>query len=292
MTPYEYLRRYRNLSVRLVNGPVIPGIDIHEYRNAQDVFDKRNRDDDPTNDVDNMDEDLDAGPGWDQGWGPLRGKIHKHGKKLGGGLFALRFPLPTKENPKPTATTEEIVDTVALSRVFTGKGTPELIATALRLVAAFGIEAGNAAALQAYCDKYIGLDCNGYVGSYLTQEGSTLVRYDTPAKPNAFMKPQWRVSRFEDVKYRSVLCWVTAGHVAIVDMIYGPVLVGPKFDTEVLQCMVCESTGARRVSNDAHTDGLNYTLYEIHAPKTGQVFKVKRGLGGGRLNDVFIGNLM
>jgi hypothetical protein len=41
-----------------------------------------------------------------------------------------------------------------------------------------------------------------------------------------------------------------------------------------------------------HTDGLNYTLYEIHPPKHGKVFRVKRGLGGSGLSEVYIGDLV
>jgi hypothetical protein len=292
MRPYEYLRQYRDLCVQLVSGRLVPGIDVHEYRNAQDVFDKRNTDDDKSNDVDNMREDFDAGAGWKIGWASLRSKIAKHGKKLGGHKYALQFPLPTKENPKPNQGALETVHAAELAQAYIGKGTPEIIASALRLAEAFGLVAGNTAAMQKYCDQYIGLDCNGFVGNYLKQEGSKLVGPSTSAKAGSFMPEIRRHASLADVKYRSVLCWKNVGHVAIIDLLYPPVLAAPKFDTEVVRCMVCESTGARAVANDIHTDGLNYTLYEIHPPTKGNVFKVKRGLGGGRLNEVYIGDLV
>jgi hypothetical protein len=292
MKPYEYLRKYRELSVQLVSGRVVPGIDVHEYRNAQDVFDSRNTDKDKSNDVDNMSADFDAGPGWDVAWSALRGKIIRHGKKLGGGRYSLQFPLPTKDQPAPAGGNPEIVNAAELAQAYIGKGTPEIIASALRYAEAFGLVAGNAPAMQKYCDEYIGLDCNGFVGNYLKQEGSKLVGPSTSAKAGSFMPEIHRLSSLSDVKYRSVLCWKSAGHVAIIDLIYAPVLVAPTYDTEVVRCMVCESTGARLIRGDVHTDGLNYTLYEIHPPNKHKVFKVKRGLGGGKLSEVYIGDLI
>jgi hypothetical protein len=292
MKPFEYLRQYRDLTVQLVSGRLVPGIDVHEYRNAQDVFDKRNTDDDASNNVDGMSADFDAGPGWTVAWSALRAKIVRHGKKQGGGLYSLQFPLPTKDQPTPAAGPPEIVNAPALAQAYIGKGTPEIIASALRYAEAFGLVAGNASAMQKYCDEYIGLDCNGYVGNYLKAEGSKLVGPSTSANAGSFMPESRRLSKLADVKYRSVLCWKSAGHVAIIDTLFGPVLAPPKFDTEVVRCMVCESTGARLVPGDIHTDGLNYTLYEIHPPTSSKVFKVKRGLGGNKLNDVYIGDLV
>jgi hypothetical protein len=48
---------------------------------------------------------------------------------------------------------------------FFGKGTPEEAQINLQLAARFGLLKGGT--LQAYCDKYLGLDCNGFVGNYL-----------------------------------------------------------------------------------------------------------------------------
>ncbi len=292
MRPYEYLRKYRDLNVTLVSGRIVPGIDVHEYRNAQDVFDKRNTDNDPNNNVDNMSADFDAGPGWTVAWSALRSKIAKHGKMTAKNRYTLQFPLPTKTEPSPVQGPPEAVNTAELAQAYIGKGTPEIIALALRLAEAFGLVAGNAAAMQKYCDDYIGLDCNGFVGNYLLQEGSKLVGPSTSANASSFMPELKRFTKLQDVKYRSVLCWKNTGHVAIIDLNYGPVLVPPKYNSEMLRCMVCESTGARLTPGDVHTDGLNYTLYEIHPPTKGKVFRVKRGLGGSGLSEVYIGDLV
>jgi hypothetical protein len=284
--PYDYFREYRNLDVRLVNGTVLSGIDVHEYRNAKDVFNPLNTDADMSNDVDEMGADFDAGPGWTNGWGPLRSKIAKHGVKLGRDRYQVKFPLPTKENPNPAVRFDQIIYIAELARVYTGKGTPYLIAQALQLAEAFGLVQPTVAAMQTYGDNYVGLDCNGFVGNYLRARGCTVAGPETPAFPYAFVPPNWRLKKLEDVKAESVLVWKNAGHVAIVDRISGIQYNG------VLPAAVCESTGARAVPSDVHTDGLNYTVYEIHPPGKDGVFKVKRGLGGAFLNDVYIGNLL
>jgi hypothetical protein len=233
-----------------------------------------------------MDADYDAGPGWTTAWGALRGKIARHGQKFGPDKYRVKFPLPTKENPNPPVRSEETIYAAQLASVFTGKGTPDLIVQALRLAEAFGLVRPNVAAMQSYCDDYIGLDCNGFVGNYLRARGCTVVGPQTPAFPYAFVPPNWRLTKLTDVKAESVLVWKNAGHVAIVDRISGIQYNG------VLPAAVCESTGARAVARDVHTDGLNYTVYEIHPPGKDGVFKVKRGLGGAFLNDVYIGNLL
>jgi hypothetical protein len=236
--------------------------------------------------VDEMDADYDAGPGWTNGWGALRGKIARHGQKFGPDKYRLKFPLPTKENKNPPVRFDDIIYTAQLARVYTGKATPQLIAQALRLAEAFGLVKPTVAAMQTYCDNYIGLDCNGFVGNYLRARGCTVVGPETPAFAYAFVPPNWRLSKLTDVKAESVLVWKNAGHVAIIDRISGIQY------NNVLPAAVCESTGARYVPSDVHTDGLNYTVYEIHPPGKDGVFKIKRGLGGSFLNDVYIGNLL
>lgn len=287
MRPYEYLLKYRQLTVDLVNGQRLYGIDVHEYRNAQDVFDKRNTDNDPDNNVDNMQADYDAGPGWHTAWSALRGRIAKHGRQIGTNRFQLRLPLAAQDKPAPPNQVDEIVNTAELAQAFIGKGTPEIIAQALRLAEALGLVQPIVLAMQKYCDDYIGLDCNGYVGNYLRSEGSPVVGPSTSANASSFLPPAYRLSKLEDVTYRSVLCWKNTGHVAIIDWMQ-PL----QYQAKSIFCMVCESTGARLIPGDIHTDGLNYTQYEIHEPDKHKVFKVKRGLGGSRLNEVYIGDLI
>jgi hypothetical protein len=50
-------------------------------------------------------------------------------------------------------------------RPFTGKGNPESFQLVLQLAVLLQIENENT--LQAYCDKNLGLDCNGFVGNFL-----------------------------------------------------------------------------------------------------------------------------
>jgi hypothetical protein len=211
---------------------------------------------------------------------------------VGKDLYRIQFPLPPKADPKPAVVVDEFVFASELAKVYIGKGTPEHCAKALRLAEAFGLVSPTYAALQKYCDDYIGLDCNGFVGGYMKKRGCTVAGPETPAYPYAFMPPNWRLSKLDDIKSESVLVWKTAGHVAIVDRVVGPLYVPPKFDTWVLQCDVCESTGARRNPGNVHTDGLNYSTYEVHPPGPDQVFKVRRTAFGGFLSEVYFGNLL
>jgi hypothetical protein len=48
---------------------------------------------------------------------------------------------------------------------FFGKGSPEEAQITLQLADRFGLLGGGT--MQSYCDKYLGLDCNGFVGNYL-----------------------------------------------------------------------------------------------------------------------------
>lgn len=304
MTAGDYYGKYRQLNVRLANGVTIFGVDVHEYRNASDVFNKLNNDSDKTNDVDEMPEDFDAGAGWKTGWGALGGKIAQHGKLVGSNQYRLRLPLPTKANPTPSITLDEIIKTTELARVFTGKGTPELCAKALQLAEAFGLVKPTVMAMQSYCDDFIGLDCNGFVGNYLQEIGCTLVGPETPAQPAYFTPPGKRLTKLEDIKANSVLAWKAGGHVAIVDRIIGRVLAPPKFNSYILRCDVCESTGARHDPTNIHTDGLHCVCYDFYPPSADGVFLVDRGLlsggnmrsvnrgdGSGVLSAVYIANL-
>jgi hypothetical protein len=57
-------------------------------------------------------------------------------------------------------------------------------------------------------------------------------------------------------------------------------------------CSVCESTGASLVAGDVHTDGMNFTTYTFESVDANKVFKVRRGIGGQGLNDVYVSRLL
>lgn len=50
-------------------------------------------------------------------------------------------------------------------KAFYGKGSPEECQITLQLAERFKLPKGGT--VQGYCDKYLGLDCNGFVGNYL-----------------------------------------------------------------------------------------------------------------------------
>lgn len=123
--------------------------------------------------------------------------------------------------------------------VFTGKGSPEDFATMLSLVysykAAFlklyakatGVRGACARLLarhdgrpremlQAFCDAYLGLDCNGFVGNF--------ARRVAPKSPGPSHLPsayyharKARRTKREDVELFDVIVWANFTHVAIID---------------------------------------------------------------------------
>lgn len=279
------------MEVPIIGSTMVLGVTIRRYRNAQDLFDKRSNDNDPTNDVNGMPEELDATEGFKTAWTALRAKIIQHGEPAGTNMYRLRFPLVAKGKPAPPAIFDQVVNTSELARVFFGKGMPECCKLALQLAAAFGLVEPTFAALQNYCDKYVGLDCNGFVGNYLNRKGCKVVGPETPAYPAYFVPVKHRVGTLKEITMDSVLVW-DIGHVAIVDHITGIFPATPPSKGDVLRCSVCESTGSRAWAPDVSSNGLNFTTYEIHPPKSGQVFHVERTVfTGTQLSPVYIGNL-
>jgi hypothetical protein len=67
-------------------------------------------------------------------------------------------------------------------KAFYGKCSPEEAAITLQLAARFNLLKGLG--LQGYCDKYLGLDCNGFVGNYLVH-GRKGLDWELAEPPNA-----------------------------------------------------------------------------------------------------------
>ena len=109
----------------------------------------------------------------------------------------------------------------AVTRAFTGKGSPDQISDVLRLAHRFGFISnsarkppqGLALSAQQYCDKYLGLDCNGFVSNYFGLNPDKMIgEYDVNSS---------RRERIELVQDRDVLVWVkdktNYPHIAVVD---------------------------------------------------------------------------
>lgn len=291
MTVLDFYNQYRRLYVDLVTGFRLYNIDVHEYRNAHDYFQGGNEI--------SADHDVDAG--MDQAWAPLRQKIRREGRSLGTGRYQVTF---SYTNATEVATTTlgadgrpvitmpaihfvtETIDTRELAPAFYGKGSPSAIRKALRYAVAFGLVQPTASALNTYCQDYIGLDCSGFVGNYLQQEGNSAFGPETGA--TNFAPAASRISSMDQIREKSVIVWKNTNHVAIVHSVE-PIC---RVDGKVF-AMVAESCGSSLTPGDVHTDGLNYTQYEFQSVNAStKVFSVKRGIGGSTPNQVYVANLL
>lgn len=127
--------------------------------------------------------------------------------------------------------------------VFVGKGSPEEFATVLGLVldykdafvktyGKYGDVRGQCAKLfakyrddqwaemlQAFTDKYLGLDCNGFVGNYVRRARlSTLGPSNYPSE--YFSRHRKRLRKtLNDVSNGDILVWTNMQHIAIIDTV-------------------------------------------------------------------------
>ena len=112
--------------------------------------------------------------------------------------------------------------------VHTGKGSPVEIQMCLHFVAIYGLYdtkkfgTDSAAGVRDYCDKYIGLDCNGFTGNFAQETGRSKV--PNSQIPSYLPKDKTkRRTKIEDVAPNDVLIWPDFGHIAIFDSLSQPV---------------------------------------------------------------------
>ena len=141
--------------------------------------------------------------------------------------------------------------------VHSGKGSPEEIAIALHLVSRYKLydkiyATDPAAGVRDYCDRYIGLDCNGFVGNYARAIGKAKVP-NTPI--GSYAPDKARRTRIEDVQANDVLVWPDFGHIAVIHSIE-QLSTGPD-GKPARDCVVVESTGREPVGRvqDTRTAG-------------------------------------
>jgi hypothetical protein len=164
--------------------------------------------------------------------------------------------------------------------VHSGKGSPEEIAIALHLVAKFKLYdkkiASEAAGIKDYCDKYIGLDCNGFVGNYARAIG----RSKGPSTPIGAYDPKSILrTKLEDVQPDDVMVWPDHGHITVIDSIES--LVTGADGKPARDCVVVEAT-AGNPSGGASTKhgGLQHSTYSLRRVGSDDVFVVERPKGG------------
>lgn len=111
-----------------------------------------------------------------------------------------------------------------LNQVFFGKGAPRdigFVLAVLREVGRIGALYPNhreLAALQAYCDSFIGVDCSGLVNNYFITKGHFS---DTNANCQTTIRTYGRLDRRLDFlpgrPREFILVWKSMGHIAIID---------------------------------------------------------------------------
>lgn len=271
VSPSEYMKRYTNLTVPpdVDNGCAAATVNVHCYRNNG-----------------------------------LRGNLGTQAAVKGGGpkdalvqklkeLLKVHH-LPAAPTVAATANGKSIsVDVKKVVRTFVGKGSPDEIsdilwlARRLHLVEYHNIVGGTQKhvrldatwSFQHYCDDYIGLDCNGFVGNYVQHvmerpnfEPSTRIQdYPPRAKHRA---------KIDEIQPLDILIWTDYGHIAIIDSVDAVDADGSR------TCTVVESTAS-------FTGGLHCGPYTFkpHGKTVSKEFRVDRHNGGGA-NTVYLIGLL
>jgi len=120
------------------------------------------------------------------------------------------------------------IDSNAFRRVYMGKAPPWDVALALGLVNLAGRMASlyraqsEPAALQSYCDDFIGVDCSGFVNSYFMSKGRYRLRTTDSPSIAAYAQQNRRLQAFPGVPDDHVFCWMpplTRGfrHIVLID---------------------------------------------------------------------------
>ena len=165
-----------------------------------------------------------------------------------------------------------------IARVYMGKGWPADIAMTLRLVAKYKLYDSHldvTIGVKKYCDNYIGLDCNGFVGNYARALGSLSLTPNTYI--GSFAPEAKRRTRLEDVRPNDVMVFTDFGHINVIHSTY-PIEAAPGGKPSI-DCRVVESTASAMLGN--FRPGLQNSFYTIVSvnPAT-KKFTVERPKGG------------
>jgi|SRR6266545_3066226 len=199
IAPSKYYNQYMNLKVPL--GKLsIASVYVKDYQNCGQTWKVKTK-------------------GFETQCGPLQEKFgtYKSGKATGA-IDGLVPPADFQSRDIPY--------------VFMGCGSPAQISAVLQMVAHFqtykDVYKGSDVkyGLQTYINKYIGLNCNGFVGSYAHELG-------TGKSPDTYIlnyAPQAkRRRRLEDVQPSDVMVWPSGGHIALIDSVV--LKTGLKYDS-------------------------------------------------------------
>lgn len=266
MSPGEYVCRYSDINVPAdtENGRAPMRVNVHKYRNNG-----------------------------------LTGALGTTAAMANGGpkdalVGTLMHALKLKHFPsRPTkaATVDNRDITISATKVvgvYAGKGSPEDISDILWLARHYDlVDAQQPAAgpkkhfradatwtPQKYCDAYIGLDCNGFVGNYVEHVmGKSGYTGDTPI-PHYYSTGVVR-TKLDDIQPLDLLIWTDFGHIAIIDSLQAKDANGG------LNCIVAESTAAFDV-------GTHVGPYVIRAHKDEKAKKFTVNRHGGTGGDTVV----
>jgi hypothetical protein len=191
--------------------------------------------------------------------------------------------------PPPPASREWLISQIdpsvtdsLLHAVHKGKGSPAANMVFIILAIRYGF--AHPHHLAAFTDKYMGLDCSGFVSNYLVHLG--LLSRSAPMQRNArsFDDPSNRRDRLDQVRHFDLLVWSDTNHIAIINTApiaqqqtlpplhhhhgHGKVQhPDPPRTRTVYTCDVVESNGSQ---------GLHKGSYTLESVNDDQVFTVKR----------------
>jgi hypothetical protein len=167
--------------------------------------------------------------------------------------------------------------------VFLGKGSPWAIASVLEdfytysdaFIARYGKDGPNTPTgkcarfladdtitwqqtLQAICDEYLGLDCNGFVGNWLRiVQPDFRINPDDRSSEILLKRPHATYrTRLEDVEFWDVMCYVGNEHVATIDR---PAGTPSRF-------FVCQSAGGGPRINEHGIIQLSQKVFRLATP--------------------------
>ena len=178
---------------------------------------------------------------------------------------------------------------------FVGKGSPDTITTVLELVykykddflKSYGksqtepykscarilkADSSPEAMLQAFCDAFIGLDCNGFVGNFVQRANHALKLEASSSIKTGFYSARKAVRKSpEEIRDRDLVIWSNFLHIAAVDHV----------QTETGRVMVAQSTAGGPQANNHKPVAVNGGLFRFDPPATrfgGQVYILDVGL--------------
>jgi hypothetical protein len=139
----------------------------------------------------------------------------------------------------------------------------------------------DTASLQAYCDRYIGLDCSGFVGNYLNEALGAGIDVSDSGGATSYRGPVGsRRLTIESIRANDTLAWAHTNHVAVIDSIDADWLQHFANKAQVqtmigMQVVVVESNGGK---------GLNHDTYTVKSVDAHGIFKVKRSYETGDMS--------